>query len=208
MNRIITIGREFGSGGREFGKHLAERLGIAYYDSEIVSAIAERSDLAEAYVEQVLEQRIRAYYPITVANTLSVHQGDMMYSVTRSIYAAQTEILREMAQKSDCVIVGRCGDHILADLRPLRIFLYADMAAKITRCRSKGEDMSASSDRELEKKIRGVDRARAQHYRFYTGQTWGDRLNYDMCINTTGLDLAAAARATAWLVQNGQKTDI
>ena len=201
MNRIITIGREFGSGGREFGKRLAELLGIAYYDGEIVSAIAERSSLAEEYVNQVLEQRIRSYYPITVANTFSLHHGDPLYSVTRSIYTAQSDIIREMADRSDCVIVGRCADYILADRKPLRIFLYADMPSRIARCRANGEDSDGSSDRELERSIRGVDRSRSQYYRFYTGQLWGDKLNYDLCINAGGLDLKAASRAVAAMVR-------
>ena len=203
MNRIITVGREFGSGGREFGKRVAEQLGYAYYDVEIVSAIAKRSEMAEDYVNQVLEHRIRAYYPITVASTFAIHQGDAMYSVTASIYAAQTEILREMAAKSDCVIVGRCADHILADMKPLRIFLYAEMASRVARCRERGENKDLT-DRELEKRIRSVDKARAQYYRFYTGRTWGDRLNYELCINATGIDLTAAAEATAMLVRGAQ----
>ena len=191
-NRIITIGREFGSGGRELGKRIAERLSIAYYDEEIITAIAKRSELAVSYVDQVLERRIHAYYPITVANTFAAHQGDAVGEVTRSIYTAQTEIIREMAEKSDCVIVGRCADHILADYRPLRVFVYADMPAKLARCRAKSLE-EGLSDRELEKRIRKVDKDRAQYYRFYTGLTWGDRNNYDLCVNTTGLSLAELA---------------
>ena len=204
MNQIITIGREFGSGGREFGKRLAEELGVAYYDGEIIAAIAKRSSLAEDYVNQVVEQRIRAYYPITVAHTLSIQHGDAVYEVTRGIYAAQTEIIREMARKSGCVIVGRCADHILKDIqpKPLRIFLYADIAARMARCRANGEDLENESDKGLERRIRAVDRARSQYYRFYTGQAWGDRLNYDLCLNATEIDLRAAAKATAVLVQS------
>ena len=196
MNKIITIGREFGSGGRELGARLAGVLGVAYYDGEIVRAIAERSELAESYVNQVLEKRIRTYYPITVANTLSAHQGDAVYAVTRSIYTAQTEILRELAEKSDCVIVGRCAGYILADYHPIRIFVYADMKARIERCRQRhkeennGEDLS---DKALEKRIREIDRERAQYYRFYTGQTWGERTNYDLLVNTTNIPIPKLA---------------
>ena len=189
MRKIITIGREFGSGGRELGARLAHALNVAYYDEEIVKAIAQRSELAESYVNQVLEKRIRAYYPITIANTLNMNQGDAVYAVTRSIYAAQAEILREMAEKSDCVIVGRCADYILADYRPIRIFVYADMEARMERCRlrQKAENGEVLSDRALERRIREVDRARAQYYRFYTGQIWADRSNYDLCVNTTSI---------------------
>ena len=201
MNKIITIGREFGSGGRELGKRLAEDLGIAYYDSEIISAIAKRSDLAESYVNQVVEKRIVAYYPITVASTMVAMPGDTLYSVNRSIYAAQTDILREMAEKSDCVIVGRCADHILADHHPLRIFVYSSMESKLARCRAKGGEDEDLSDKELTKKIRAVDKSRAQYYRFYTGQDWGDRQNYDLCVNTTGIEPKTLAALITELVK-------
>ena len=200
-NRIVTIGREFGSGGRELGKLLAETLGVAYYDGEIVAAIAERSSLAEDYVNQVVENRIMNYYPITVANTMSVIHASSAFSVNGSIYAAQTDILREMARKSDCVIVGRCADYILAEERPLRIFVYADMESKLARCRAKEPD-GGKTDRELEKSIKAVDKSRAQYYRFYTGQTWGDKLNYDLCVNTTGIELPALAELIAAIVKS------
>ena len=201
MNKIITIGREFGSGGRELGKRLAEDLGIAYYDGEIITAIAKRSELAESYVNQVVEKRIVAYYPITVASTMVAMPGDALYSVNRSIYAAQTDILREMAEKSDCVIVGRCADHILADHHPLRIFVYSDLESKLARCRAKGGEDEDLSDKALTKKIRAVDKSRAQYYRFYTGQDWGDRQNYDLCVNTTGIKLKTLAALIAELVK-------
>ena len=201
MNKIITIGREFGSGGRELGKRLAEDLGIAYYDGEIITAIAKRSELAESYVNQVVEKRIVAYYPITVASTMVAMPGDALYSVSRSIYAAQTDILREMAEKSDCVIVGRCADHILADHHPLRIFVYSDLESKLARCRAKGGEDEDLSDKALTKKIRAVDKSRAQYYRFYTGQDWGDRQNYDLCVNTTGIKLKTLAAIITELVK-------
>ena len=202
MNTIITVGREFGSGGRELGKRLAENLGFAYYDEEIVGAIAERSELAEDYVKQVVENRITAYYPITVASTFTMGAADATYGINRSIFAAQTEILKEMAQKSDCVIVGRCADYILSEFNPYRIFVYASMESKIARCRMKSERDAALSDKELEKKIRNVDKSRAQYYRFYTGQSLEDRLNYDLGINASGINIKATAAAVAALVRS------
>lgn len=204
MNKIITIGREFGSGGRELGQRLAEKLGIAYYDGEIIRAIAERSALAEDYVKQVVEKSIKTYYPITVANTFSAafNSGDSIYAINRSIYAAQTEILNEMAEKSDCVIVGRCSGHVLEAYHPFRVFVYAPIEARIARCRAKGEDGEGLSDRELEKKIRAVDKSRGQYFRFYTGRNWLDFTNYDVCINTAGVELDAAAEALSMLVKN------
>ena len=201
MNKVITIGREFGSGGRELGRRLAELLGFAYYDEEIISAIALRSDLAEDYVNQVVEKRIVTYYPITVASTFTSAPEDTVYSINRSIFSAQTEILEEMAQKSDCVIVGRCADHILADFHPFRLFVYADMPHKMARCRAKGEDGNGLSDKDLEKKIRAVDKARTRYYRYYTGATPDDRLSYDLGINTSGMEIKDVAAAVAALVR-------
>ena len=200
MYRVITIGREFGSGGREIGKRLAQELGFAYYDKEIVSAIADRSQLAEDYVNQVVENQIRTYYPITVAVSLNAAPEDSVYAVNRSIFAAQAEILEELAQKSDCVIVGRCADHILAEHHPFRIYVYADMAHKLARCRERG-DSEGLSDKELEKRIRSVDKARAQYYRFYTGESHDDRMTYDLGINTSTIAIPDAVAAIAALVR-------
>ena len=201
MQRIITIGREFGSGGRELGKRLAEALGYAYYDKEIISAIAERSQLAEDYVNQVVENRIHTYYPITVAVSMTAAPEDTVYAINRSIFAAQTEIIEELAQKSDCVIVGRCADHILAAQKPFRIYVYADMAHKLARCRANGEDGEGLTDKELEKRIRSVDKARAQYYRFYTGESHDDRLTYDLGINTSEITIPDAVTAVAALIR-------
>ncbi len=201
MNRIITIGREFGSGGREIGKRLAEELGCAYYDKEIISAIADRSQLAEDYVNQIVENQIRTYYPITVASTLSAAPEDSVYSVNQSIFAAQAEIIEELAQKSDCVIVGRCADHILSAYHPLRVYVYANMEHKIARCRARNDSGKALSDKELEKRIRSIEKARAQYYRFYTGESHDDRMTYDLGINTSTITIPDAVAIIAALAR-------
>lgn len=205
MNRIITISREFGSGGRELGKRLAEQLHIAYYDREIVTAIAQRSDLAEEYVGQILENRIMTYYPITVASSFAaMPPTDTLHYVNHGIYNAQNEIIQELGLKSDCVIVGRCADYILEEQKPYNVFVYADMASRMARCRAKGGKDAQLSDRELQKKIQSIDKSRAQYYRFYTGRSWGDRYNYDLCINTSGRDLQKLAEAIAYTINQGK----
>ena len=202
MNRIITISREFGSGGRELGQRLAAELGIAYYDREIVTAIAKRSELAEDYVGQILENRIMSYYPITIASSFAaMPPTDTLHYVNHSIYAAQNDIIRELGHKSDCVIVGRCADYILEDLKPFDIFVYADMASRIARCREKDGPDAGLSDKEMQKKIQSIDKSRSQYYRFYTGRTWGDRYNYDLCINTSGRDIGKLAAALAHTIR-------
>jgi cytidylate kinase len=199
LNKIITIGREFGSGGRELGKRLSDHLGIAYYDKEIIDEIAKRTQLAEGYVRQVVEQQTALFFPITVGKTFHSTGSDYMLKQLTAVYAEQANVLREMAEKSDCIIVGRCGDYILKDHNPIRLFVYADMDAKVKRCREKADEHENLSDSELIKKIRRVDRDRAKYYRYYTGQEWGNRANYDMCINTSSVPVKELAEALAHL---------
>ena len=204
MNRVITIGREFGSGGRELGKRLAELLDCAYYDKEIVEEIAKRTQLAEGYVQQIVEHRSGIFFPITVGRTLHhVHPAgtDYMLKQYTSVYAEQANVLREMAEKSDCIIVGRCADHILKGHDPLRIFVYADMESKIARCRAKSEEDEHLSDKELRKKILAIDKGRAKYYSHYTGKRWGDRSNYDLCVNTSALPVKECAEALAHILK-------
>lgn len=185
MNTIITIGREFGSGGRELGKRIAEKLGIAYYDKEILNEIAKKTELAFDYVQQIVEKKPIIYYPITIGHTLSSY-GNAINSVNASVYAEQRNVIRELASKSSCVIVGCCADYILKDMNPFRIFVYADIDSRMARCRQKGEAGEDLSDKKLTKLIKSVDKHRSQYYDFYTSKKWGDRLNYDLCINTSG----------------------
>ncbi|MBQ9785292.1 MAG: cytidylate kinase-like family protein [Clostridia bacterium] len=198
MNQIITIGREFGSGGRELGKRLAEMLGYAYYDKEIIEEIAKRTQLAESYVHQIVEQQSGVFFPITIGRTLHHVQpvgSDYMLRQYTAVYSEQANVLREMAEKSNCIIVGRCADYILKDHKPLRLFVYADMDSKIERCRKKAEDHEGLSDRDLRRKIRRVDKSRAKYYQYYTGHTWGSRANYDLCVNTSAVSVKEVAEA-------------
>ena len=118
MNKIITISREFGSGGREFGCRLAENLGIKYYDKEIISKIANKADLSEGYVKEVVEKRPMPLFPMTIGATFAAVGVYYPLMVEESVYTAQTEVLQELAEQSDCVIVGRCADYILRDYKP------------------------------------------------------------------------------------------
>ncbi len=136
MKQIITIGREFGSGGRELGCRLAEELKIAYYDQEVISEIAKRTEFSEEYVHQIVEHKPITPFPIHIGTSFSPAVNPMILQ-SQSIYQEQSRIIREMAGKSDCVIVGRCADYILRDEKPFRFFVYADMESRISRCREK-----------------------------------------------------------------------
>ena len=203
MNRIITIGREFGSGGRELGRRLADKLGAAYYDREIVAEIAKRTSLSENYIQQVMEHRPIVAFPIHVGRSFSIPLMNPVWEQGQAIYQEQHAIIREMARKSDCVIVGRCADYILREQGPFRLFVYADMEHRVARCRATMEGTSPEggtmTDKELRQHIQVIDKNRAKYYEFYTGQAWGNRMNYDLCINTTSLDLEKAAGLVAGL---------
>lgn len=183
MNKIITISREFGSGGRELGRRLSEILGIAYYDQEIITEIANRTKLAEQYVDQIVEKQPLVSFPIHIGRTLYPVPNPVLEQ-RQSILLQHHQIIREMAQKSDCVIVGRCADYILKDFSPFRIFVYAELESRVARCSSRCTENEKYSEKELRQKILSVDKKRAKYYNSYTGQCWGDILNYDLCVNT------------------------
>lgn len=194
MNRIITIGREFGSGGREIGRRLAEHLRFAYYDQEIIKEIAKRTNMTEEYVRSVEEQQPIPLLPITIGRTFTLPAGAIT-DQAQTVYIEQSKVIREMAQKSDCVIVGRCADYVLRELSPFRLFIYADMTSKMERCRKKGQEKDMLSDQELQRKIRSVDKVRSKYYQFYSDQVWGDKKNYDLCINTSYIEIKKAVDA-------------
>lgn len=192
MSRVITIGREFGSGGRELGRRLAEELGIQYYDKEILTEIAKQTALSENYIETVVERRPHGLFPITIGQSFAYHTDYQLLQM-QEIYQAQTEIIRELAEKSDCVIIGRCADYILRDMKPFRIFVYADMETRVRRTMERSPADERLSEKETEKRIIAIDKDRAGYYNDYTGQKWGDKKYYDLCINTSELVIKDAA---------------
>lgn len=200
---IITIGREFGSGGREFGKRLAEALGIAYYDKEIVGEVAKNTSLAYDYVQNIVEKRPIIYYPISVGHSFDDYSS---YVATQhySVQAEQEKVIKELAVKTDCVIVGRCADYILRDEKPFRIFIYSDIESKIKRCKEKNEVDTNLSDKKIAKQIKQIDRQRGEYYEFFTGQRWGEKENYDVMINTSGKQIKELALGLAKFIKNNQ----
>jgi len=188
MNKVITIGREFGSGGRELGRRLARELGFDYYDKEILSEISKHTSLSEEYVQRIVENQPHQLYPITTGRSF-LYVDTQPLQQAGAVFLAQQEIIREMADRSSCVIVGRCADHILRDRNPFRIFVYADMASRIARCRARAPEGENLTDKEYRQQIQQVDKARARYYDFYTDMKWGDKLSYDLCINTTNQDI-------------------
>ena len=200
MNRIITIGREFGSGGREMGRRLAEELGIAYYDQEIISEISRRTELSEQYVRKMAEKKPMFSFPLHIGRSFHYMQNSP-WDLNLSIFREQSAIIREMAEKSDCVIVGRCADDILREMNPLRIFVYGDMETKLERCRKRTGSDEKMTDREILSNIRKIDKNRSEYYGLYTGKVWGDKQSYDLCINTSKISVERASELLAEFVR-------
>lgn len=184
--RIITVSREFGSGGREIAKRLSDILGITYYDKEILTEIAEQSNLNEEYVARTLNKGLHLNIPIHYARSFSY--VPLTDDVTR-LLAIQRKIIMELAEKEDCIIVGRGANVILKAYSPLRIFVYADLDSKIARCLERMNDGEQLSRKELEKRIQKIDKARASSYEILSSGVWGDKREYDLCINTTNVSI-------------------
>lgn len=196
MHKIITIGREFGSGGRELGRRLSEKLRFAYYDQEIVTEIAKRTKLSEEYVRWVSESRPFASFPIHVGRSFCV-MPDPALQPSIEIFSEQHRLLRELSEKSDCIIVGRCADYILKEKNPFRIFVYADEASKLKRCMERQPAEETLTEREMKKQMAALDRSRAQYYSYFSDQKWGAREHYDLMLNTSGRNIKKTAAALA-----------
>ena len=199
---IITISREFGSGGREVGKRLADELGYAYYDREIVSAIAQKTKMDEGYVASALEGGLFRSVPIHFGRTFSYSTALM--TNTTSLYVEQHRIIKELAAKGDCIIVGRAADAILEEQKPFNLFVYADMEAKVNRCRERAPEGEALGERELIRHIKKVDAERAKYHEMFSDTRWGKKESYHLCVNTTGVEIkklvpAIAQYARMWL---------
>lgn len=186
--RIITVSREFASGGREIGKRLADELGFDYYDREILTAVAEKSELDVDYVEELLERGLPKIFPLTFGRTFS-YPDSASQNFTR-ILLAQQQIINDIAKKGrDFVIVGRSADVILSEYKTFNIFVYADMESKLRRCREREPDDRKLSDRELIRMIKKIDAGRVTNREFVGNGGWGEKENYDLCLNTTNVDI-------------------
>ena len=193
---IITISREFGSGGRELGRRLAEELGYDYYDGEIIAAIAKNSGLDANYVENALEDFSWQSIPMTVHRTFASPM--MMQTPQVGLLMEQKKVIEGIGKKGkNCIVVGRNADLLLKEYEPFNIFVCADMEAKIDRCIERAKEGESTSRKELEKKIRRVDKNRANTREILSSTAWGQRDAYHMIVNTTGWNIKELAPAVA-----------
>lgn len=186
MNKVITISREFGSGGREIAKRLSDELGFTYYDSEIITLLSNSTGLKEEYLRNISEKGIYPY-PFQFGKTFSMMSS--LQNVQNSVLIEQQKIIKEIAEKGNCIIVGRGADTILKEYHPFKIFVYANLESKVERCMAKAPKEENLSEGELIKKIEKVDKNRRNYNSIISNREWGKKENYDLCINTSNIEI-------------------
>jgi cytidylate kinase len=189
---VITIGRQFGSGGRYVGRLLAEKLGIPFYDKELLSEAAKASGICEEIFEDHDEKPTRSllFNLVTgMQHHLDAGSFYMDMPLNHKIFLAQFDAIRRIAGEGSCVIVGRCADYVLReDPNAVSVFVKADMPSKVDRAvKYYGIDAAKAEDR-----IRKADKQRASYYNYYATATWGDVDNYDLVVDTGVLGVEGA----------------
>ncbi len=176
---IVTIGREYGSGGRIIGKKLAEALGVNFYDNEVIDMIVTKSGLTNETVKKLDGQRTSSFLYSTFMSTQTAPLSD-------KIFFAQSKVIKELAEKESFVIVGRCGDYVLKDVENcLNIFIYAPMEDRIKRI----QEVYDEKLNNYESYIKKQDKKRSDYYNYFTPNKWGDRANYHLMIDSSiGID--------------------
>ena len=194
--KIITIGREFGSGGRELGKRLADILGYEYYDREIITAISNSKGLKEDFVESVLENGMYHNYPISYGHSFGV--GMVMHNPHISLFGEQRKVIEKIAESGkDCIIVGRNADIILKKYKPFNIFVCAAEEYKLERCLKRATDDEKLSAKQILRKMKRIDKNRANLRNFISNSKWGDPEAYDLTVNSSGWEMKKLAPIVA-----------
>ena len=200
-NTIITIGREFGSAGREIGYKVAKDFGIKLYDKEMLGRAAKESGICEELFEAHDEKPTNSFLYSLVMDTYSFGYSSAGFNdmpMNHKIFLAQFDAIKKLAEEGPCVMVGRCADYALSDWPDcFSIFIHADMDARIRRIASK----YGKSDKEAKDIIIKTDKSRASYYNYYTNKKWGSAKDYNLCIDSGKLGLDNAAKIIINAVQ-------
>ena len=196
-NIVITIGRQFGSGGRYVGRLLAEKLGVPFYDKELLSEAAKTSGICEEILEEHDEKPTRSLLFSLVTGVQSHMSSGAFYMdmpLNHKIFLAQFDAIRRIASEGSCVIVGRCADYVLRENPDaVSIFVKGDMESKIARA----VKYYGIEEDKAEERIRKADKQRASYYNYYATATWGDVDNYDLVVDTGVLGVEGAVELIA-----------
>ena len=189
-HRIITIEREYASGGREIGEMIAERLGISCYNREILQMASERCNVSMEYLETAEEAAPKSFLYSLMLTSSPTRTIEENLPLSDKVYIIETNIIRELAEKESCVIVGRCADFILQDRTDcLKVFVHADLKFRADRIvRVYGE-----REKSPESRLKEKDKRRAAYYRFYTDMKWGDAANYHIALDSGVIGIEKSA---------------
>ena len=182
MKKLITISRQYGSGGRIIGKLLAEKLGVPFYDKEIIDMAVEASGYSREVIEGA-EMKANSGFAYSLASALSFNEGSIgTLSVNDRLFLAQFQVIKEIGETQQGVIIGRCADYVLRDIPGVtNVFIYSEMEDRMKRAvDSYGDDPTS-----IKNTINSIDKARANYYNYHTGYKWGDFTNYNLMINSS-----------------------
>lgn len=183
---IITIGRQYGSAGREIGFKLAEKLGIKCYDDELLKVAAKESGLCEQIFEKHDEKPTQSFLYSLVMDTYSLgynNAGFVDMPLSHKVFLAQFDAIKKIASAETCIMVGRCADYALEDYdNVISVFILADMETRIARVKERQNILKDSDAKDI---ILKTDKKRASYYNYYTSKKWGDAKSYDLCINSS-----------------------
>lgn len=183
MRKIVTISREYGSGGRIIGRMVAEKLGVPFYDKELIDMAAEKSGLSKEIVETA-ELRAKGAFSYSFASAMTFSEGMMVepMSMNDKLFLTQFEVIRQIGETDEGVIVGRCADYVLRDLPNVtNVFICAEMEDRVRRC---VHQYGVPEDK-VNKVIKDYDKARQNYYNYHTSQKWGYYGNYNLSINSS-----------------------
>jgi len=200
MRKLVTISREYGSGGRIIGKLLAEKLGVPFYDKEIIdNMVVERSGFSKEMIEGA-ELKAKSSFSYNLASALNFSEGfgGSPLSVNEKVFLAQFEVIKEIGELNEGVIVGRCADYVLKDMPGVtNVFIYAEYEDRVKRA----VEVYGDEPAKVESLISTYDKARQNYYNYHTCQKWGDYKNYNLSINSSYITEEQAANLIAEYVE-------
>lgn len=205
MNTVITIGRQFGSGGREIGEKVAEYFGIKYYDKELLTRAAKESGFCEEMIQNHDERPTNSFLYNLVMDTYSFGYNTSSFvdmPISHKVFLAQFDTIKKIADEGPCVIVGRCADYALAEYKNcINLFIYADEIAKVKRIMEKYQLPEVKAKELMMKK----DKQRQSYYNYYSSKKWGRADSYDLCVNSSVLGLEGTVKLIAQYVEDFEK---
>lgn len=207
MNTIVTIGRQFGSGGREIGEKVAEHFGIKCYDKELLSRAAKESGFCEEMIQNHDERPTNSFLYNLVMDTYSFGYNASSFvdmPISHKVFLAQFDTIKKIAQEGPCVIVGRCADYALTDFdNVINLFIYGNEECKIKRIKERFDDVK--TDDQAKDMMNKKDKQRQSYYNYYSSKKWGRADSYDLCINSSVLGIDGTVKFILQYIDDFEK---